>query len=757
MEPNRAMKNIVFTIIFMPLLFATAIARSQTIDSVDVLDYDLTIDLSNEAPFAGKAEITLQLTQPLTTMSLQLIGTVDSMFVNTTKVQNPLLDAIPVAGITPNTPFTITVHYHGRGYVESHGWGGFHFDHDMSYNLGVAFNENPHVIGRVMFPCRDNFTDKATYTIRLTTKTGWTSECGGIKQSCHIDTAGREHSVWRIDNPISTYLVSASQANFKKIHKTTAGYPLTLAFTTQDSANVAATFALLDSVVPMFERCFGPYRWGRIGYIATEKGSMEHVNNIALARNFMAAPTNSRGQSTIAHELAHAWFGNLVTCRTEADMWFNEGGASFCSEVARQSTHGREAATQYYQENLANVILTTHTTDGSYLPLSPMPHSLTYGSTTYDKGALVWHSLRGYLGETIFYNALIHLMRDKAFSTVDAFEVRDSLMSYTGVDLTDFFDFHVFSPGFVDNHIELDGDTLHIHQQTIGHNGVVASNIVPVRFVSGDGQYVDRRYFTSTKDTAVCIAELPFSPIYCLLDPECSVSDAATHASLTLHDESQTTCSVAYVIVRNPTLHNSIQVHIDHHFAPPLGLDTISGVIRTANRYWTINGDFDHTSGVGGRFLYSRTSGLDQGFYDNSATLDSVVLFYRSSSHDGWHIVSRQHSSNANGYFSATMLPGEYTLAVVDPSSQLSITDHQLPSTNCSLFPNPLHRGEALSITIPNSNTFSVTIFDCTGKKVWSKNVCRNRKKLHPHLHPGTYMVIIKNNFVSLHSKLIQL
>jgi hypothetical protein len=76
---------------------------------------------------------------------------------------------------------------------------------------------------------------------------------------------------------------------------------------------VSQTFALLDNVVPMFEQCFGPYRWGRIGYIATPKGSMEHTNNIALVADFVSSMTEP-AQTTIAHELGHAWFGNLITC-----------------------------------------------------------------------------------------------------------------------------------------------------------------------------------------------------------------------------------------------------------------------------------------------------------------------------------------------------------------------------------------------------------------------------------------------------------
>ncbi len=744
--------KILFTLTL--LIASLSGAWAQTMDSVDVVDYDLTLDLSNGTPFAARAVLTVQLERPLAAMSLQLMGTVDSLTVDGVGVAEPDLAQIPVAGIAPHTPFTVVVDYHGRNYVESYGWGGFHFDNDMSYNLGVAFNEDPHCIGRAMFPCRDNFTDKATYTLRVTTRPGWTAECGGLKQSAAVDSAGRELSIWRIGWPTPTYLVSVSQANFRKIETTAGGYPLTLGFTTQDSALVAQTFRQMDTVVPMFERCFGPYRWERIGYIATLKGSMEHVNNIALARTMMASPMSPHGRITIPHEFGHAWFGNLVTCRTEADMWFNEGGASFTSEVAREATSGREAARDFYQENLESVLRTAHVNDGGYLALSPMPHSHTYGSTTYDKGALVWHSLRGYLGEEVFYAALQRLFGAKAFGTVDAYEVRDSLMAYTGVDLTDFFDFHVFTPGFVDYRLELAGDTLHVRQRGVGTDATPRTSRVPVTFVADDGQSEKRWLALGGSDTAIALSGLPFQPRYCLLDRDCELSDAATRGEKLLETRGRHGFASTHFTANAASINRPVMMYVEHHWGRPDGLDTIPGVVRGALRYWVIDGDFDHTDNIGGRFVYSRTDGLDAGFYDFPLTIDSVVLMHRWDSRSPWRCVSRNRTSPADGYFICVLQRGEYTLAVVD-TAVLSV--HRAETSAPTLFPNPLHRGEPLTFEVPVDGPFDVTILDASGRKIWGKRHCRKGRALHPDLPAGTYLVIIENKSVSLQSKLIQL
>ena len=730
-------------------------AQGQGQDSVDVLDYDVTLDLSNSTPFLGHAVLTMQLLRPCTNITLDLAGAVDSVKVagttQTTTSSGSQAFLLPTTGIAAGQPFTVQVWYHSNGYVESGGWGGMHFDNDMSYNLGVGFDTDPHVMGRAFFPCRDNFTDKATYTFRVKTKVGWTAECGGMLQSRTANDDGTESSVWRIEQQTPTYLVSVSQAAWKRLYDSIPSlygtYHATYGYLRPDSTRVRQVFAELDSVVPMFERCFGPYRWGRIGYIATNKGSMEHVNNIGLAYQAMNSMVEF-GQTTIAHELGHAWFGNLVTCETEADMWINEGGASFTSEVAMQSVHGREWSDDYYQRNLESVLRTAHVTDGGYRPLSPMPHNYTYGSTTYDKGWMVWHSLRGYLGDSLFYNAVQRLMNSCAFGNIDAYRLRDSLSLYTGVDLTDFFDFHVFSPGFVDYRVEYlgnfgcEGNHFYIQQQSVGTQQTLASHRVPLTV-----------YY--------------YDPAFCVLDRDNEFSDAATLGTLQLSSYTGTQAMpLAHMKVRAVDSLPTRRLYAEHHMAPAMG-EMPGGVVRKSNRYWVLRGTWVETDSVKGYFRFVRTgnsgssyANLDRGFYSKAATADSLGLFYRYNSTEDWRLVSRTREGDANeGWMVAeNIMPGEYTLAVVD-FDHLAINkpDPRTPQSEPNLFPNPLKQGEPLTVKVGSEMPFSVTIVDTDGRTVWHRDGCRDGQSLAPQLPAGTYIVTIENKQISLKSKLIQL
>ena len=758
----------------LALLLCGLIAQAQTADSVDVLHYNLQLDLSNGKPFRGDAVLTARLLRPCTSMGLNFVGTVDSIHVNGVRTTtNAILD-IPLTGITVGDTFTVAVHYRGNGYVESYGFGGFHFDNDMSYNLGAAFNEPLHSIGHAVYPCRDNYHDKATYTIHMKTKAGWSAECSGMLQGRTIDTNGCEYSTWIIEHPVSTYIVGVSQANYRRIEDTVAGYPLTIGYTTQDSATTRNVYALLGAVVPKFEECFGPYRWGRIGYIGTTMGSMEHVNNIALARQAMASVSQA-GQSTIAHELGHAWFGNLVTCQEEGDMWINEGGATFTSEVAREATHGRRASNATYQKNLDEVIRTAHHTDNSYLALHGMPHTYTYGSTTYDKGGLVWHSLRGYLGDSLFYASVRTLMERCAFGNIDAYRLRDSLSAYSGVDLTGFFDFHVFSPGFnnynvsfgpTDDYQTTNNISVTIRQNNRGTSNLMHHNRVPVTFISADGQRHKEWFSFAGTDTVITSHILPFEPSFCVLDLDCEISDAVTVDSIDIYGTSGTfPTDMAFFAVRGPSPEYLMRYYIEHHYTQAFDIDTVNGVLRPAKRYWVVRGNHAVNHGVTGRFRFIRQgyystdyTYLDEGFYSNGASRDSLALLWRPDDSQSWQVVSRRRAGNQNdGYLLCDDLrTGEYTLAIID-TNLLSIDNVHHTTTNSSpnLFPNPVHRGEPITIDADTDGPFSVIFIDAAGRTAWHRDACRNGEPMSPDLPAGTYTVKIENKNTTLQSKII--
>ncbi len=770
----------------LPLVLAIpqnrAFGQSAEADSIDVLHYDLTLDMGKtvDKQLRATAEITFRLTRDCPSVTFDLIcDSLSPVSVDGVETRgfaydrdNELL-TISAGGQAGDT-HVVTIPYVSNGYVESYGFGGLHMDNNIYYNLGAAFSAYPHVYGRGWYPCRDNFYDKATYRYTVTTKPGWRAICSGLRASETFDDDGSSTSVWELDYPIPTYISSIAAADWHVIEREYEGlygtYPAILGFTTHDSASVAATFDLLEEVVPMYERCLGPYRWERIGYVATTMGSMEHANNIGLVSQCMAT-TDTLCYTTICHELGHAWFGNLVTCAEEGDMWINEGGATFTEELAVEALWGKDAANDYYQDKLSTVLRSAHFDDAGWRSLSGMSQYYTYGTTTYQKGAMVWHSLRGYLGDSLFYDCMNRLFRNCAFGNLDAAQLRDSLMLYSGMDLTGFFDFHVYHPGFVDyaiERLEVEGNnaTLTLRQLLRGTDHYASGNRVPVTFFSSDWQRSEQlMVFDDSVATQTFV--LPFVAAFAVVDIDHQLSDACTDDTAQLSAKGLRHLNNSYckIMVGKATNEPHAWVHVGHHFAHPTG-EGQEGIMRLSNRYWKVSGNVPWEGNVTGRFLYNMGANgaagaafVDIDFYDRRATLDSLCLVYRADAQSAWQVVSRSRTTSStatSGYFTTRLFPGEYALAVID-SNLLAIGEmpQEAAERTLRLYPNPSFANEFTIDLGQYDKKFDVVILDSAGRKVLQKSNLHSGDRLHHQLSAGTYIVLIKNNFLSLQSQII--
>lgn len=714
-------------------------------DSVDVIDYTLTLDVDHQLSrnVVGCAEITLDLLAPCSTLDLDFqSGNIDSVIVNgvpsTFTFANSHI-SIPAQGLAGRQ--LIRIRYNTNGFVESYGFGGFHLGATIHYNLGIAFQMWPPSMGRTVFPCRDNFYDKATYHLTITSPLGWRSICSGTRMSEVVNEDGSTTSVWWLEKNTPTYLFSLALAEFHVIERTIpslyGNYPVTLGFTSHDSLSVVRAFNVLDTVVPMYERCFGPYRWDRIGYVSTPKGSMEHVNNIALVTHCMSS-MDEMCQSTICHELGHSWFGNLITCSDPQDMWFNEGGASFTSEVAFEAAYGRRHSDNYYNSQLESVLRTSHVLDEGIFPLHGIPSGVTYGSTTYDKGHTMWHSLRGYLGEEVFYNTLQMLFERNAFGSMDVYGVRDSLSQYSGTDLTDFFDFHVMNPGFVDYVVDSlrcvgTRATIALHQQLRHATQYCRSNRIPVTFF--DAQRNQHKVMLAFDGpNTIQSFDLPFEAAYAVVDYDREFSDAVTDGEASF--SSDTTLEEAHLFLRPKN--GSAYAHIAHHWTAPQGEMDVP-VSALAGRFWTISCSGE----IMARFKFSRgnASGvsspyLDLDFLTDMAQADSLCLLYRKDAGEKWRIISRQRrGSKDDGSIELNgLMSGDYALALCDPSQQG--IEEVATNANPFLSPNP---SKGLFKADLSEGRYGLRVYALSGSLVAEISHMEREVNLS-HLQAGTYV-----------------
>lgn len=719
------------------LLCHTAAAQNHFTDrdTIDVLHYNIQLDMGHHQPqhIQGHCDVTLRLLQPSNHVKLGLMSAnIHSILVNGTTANNWNYDnreiTVPITGATVNDTLCISVYYGSQGWVGTDG--GFWCLENMFYNLGEDRRIRPFSTGRSWYPCSDSVYDRATYTFGITAAPGWTAICSGEHDSTvlHADSSRTFH--YTLSHPASTYQIGINVAPYRVYNRTATGlygtYPVRIATLSFDSAQVSAGFNTLDRTLQLYEHLFGPYRWGTIGFSEAGPGAgMEHINNISMTFNQYDI------KYLIDHEFAHQWFGNLVTCAHLNDMWFNEGGATFADQMASLDGKPTAGDIQYFKSATLNQ--TPHNENGFH-PLYGMPNQYAFMHSTYYKGALVFHELNHLLGDSLFFNMMQTLLQQNAFSNMNSHQLRDTMSHYSNTDLTNFFNFHIFNPGFasysIDSMQTADGlTTLWLHQRLWHAPSYCTQANVPVTFFSTQGDTLTLR-IASTGRYAHAQFQLPFTPAFAIVDYYNRTVCATITETLHLSNTNTTTSSKTNFLVTPSVLNDNVDLHATLVYGTA-DEEPTPGIVRYYNRRWILNGNYSTNLHAKTGFYFGNNGPIyDNEFYLGSATKDSLRLLYRKNPSRPWQIrktaTIQTYSTPYSriDYMQYNGAPqGEYTLAVVDPTLLSTGSDDILPTSSTlphlSLSPNPAHSQATVAFTATAApGQCRLTLRNATGQQI---------------------------------------
>ena len=541
-----------FRILAALLLCLTALApaRAQQNDApaYDVEHYHIALDFSDmtKHKLEGEARITLRRLDDSDALVFDLLGPGATDVTHRGKklkfAQKEGRLTVELPGDFPKgDTTTLVVAYEGAPPDPSR-FGGVYFTDTMIYNLGVTIGDIPHNYGKVWFPCRDNFTDKATYSYRIAAPKGYKAVANGVLTDSVKQKDGGYVWAWQLDLPVPTYLASFAVARYVAVEDVYEGMereiPISIYVLPGQEADARASFANLKKGLAAFEEMFGPYVWPRVGYVAVTMagGAMEHATNVAYPQSFIDG--TDQHDRLWAHELSHSWFGNLATCASAGDMWLNEGFARYCEALYFERLKGEEAFRKYVQFFQSRVLRRTHIVDGGYFSVANVPQNITYGSTVYDKGAMTAHTLRYYLGEDRFFELIRQYLQAKKFGNATTEDFRKIMGMMEPDQLDNFFVGWVYSPGFPLyrlrrwNAAAANADSfrvaLHIQQQGIARGLMTRANRFDVLALAEDGREFRARVLQEAPDdSAVFVA--PFAPAAVLLDPDANIMDAGVN------------------------------------------------------------------------------------------------------------------------------------------------------------------------------------------------------------------------------------
>lgn len=762
-------------------------------DTIDVLNYNINLDMIHLSTHTISGYTTLQITPRTNNVSLIKLDllklNIDSIYFEnsllTTFTYNDTLIRINLPySINTDDTVLLRVYYHGIPQVDASGWGGFYFtgDSTFAYNLGVGFDAVPHNYGRVWFPCIDDFVDRATYDCYITVKNDKKAVCGGTLMS-ETDNGNNSRTFhWKIHSSIPSYLASVAVGNYVSVTDTFNGMlghiPINIYVRPSDTNSAKASFINLKQILAIFENRYGPYRWERVGYVGVpfDNGAMEHSTNIAYP--LFCINGNLTYESLYAHELSHQWFGDLTTCSTALDMWINEGWARYSESVYKELLYGTETYKQNVRLNHFDVIQSSHAIDNGYRAIYGIPDEYTYSTTVYDKGADVVHTMRKYLGDSVFFSVVKSMLNDYQFRDISSIGMRDYFSAQTGVNMNDFFQAWVFSPGFP--HFSI--DSFKVTQtspevkvrvwvrQRLNHAPDFAnSNRVEITFGKNNWQfYTDSIQFSGEFGSKKFV--LPFVPDFAMMDYNEKISDAITDMYKVIKATGIYDMTLSFFRAEVSSITDSALVRVEHNWVAPDPMKTPNPDIKRLSdyHYWKVDGIFPDNFAAKARFKYNRTVSSTIGSMDNillpvSASTDSLLLLYRPNAAADWSIThfSRLGPSVVGYLIVDTLRRGEYTFAVGTPYIA-NINKYNQPTNHLNVFPNPSNNSFTFSFDI-TENAFTdwqIKIYNALGNEVYSIDTGTKNATLiwnASGVLPGTYyaQLISEKGKISDKKKLI--
>ena len=647
---------------------------------------------------------------------------------------NDSILTIPIKMLSKGDSSELKIFYHGTPFNES--WGGWYRRSGYSFNLGVGFQSIPHNLGKVWHPCFDNFIERATYRVSIKADSNLKSVGSGILEK-EVSLGAYTTATWFLAQEIPTYLYGVAIADYVQILDTINGVygkmPVELYAKAKDVARIKSGFKNLDSAYKTFERRFGPYRWDRVGFSVTPNslGAMEHATNIAFPENAL------NDENTMAHELAHHWWGNLVTCESDRDMWINEGMSVFSEYLFLEDLYGLSSMNKEKESNLYQVVRRAHLLEDGYQPLSGVPRIHTYGIHTYRKGSIVAHNMRRYLGDSLFFSAATKTLEGFKFNYMGSFEFRSKMSSESGVSLNNFFDQWVFGRGMPDYQLYnwsskpttgLYSVKVSILQKLAGADVYFTNTPLKIRFYDANQNYWEReiRFNGILVDYDF---QFPVDIVHVELNPNYEISYATTSSRDTLFSaRAMNTANTDFNITVN-SISDTSKLRLESHWtAPHISVENMVRLgVRVSNtKHWYLHGfNGGSISMTGSTFYDGRNNQIDSGLIKYSE--DSLVLLHREVGkeweiYDDYQIVLGSPTDKQGAVIINKMKLGEYVLAERDTNINKSLLSNPsllAKQTKIKAYPNPANNEIMLEVNEELSDV-SILILDYWGREMQS-------------------------------------
>lgn len=408
----------------------------------DVRAYELELDwFPEDRRLEGVATIRALATQHLTAFNLDLVGfdvtavEVDGETASLERVDSELTitPAVPIAN---DAAFVVTVSYDGSP-VENDIFGppppgvasGWH-----TYDDYVAVFGEP-LSASTFHPANDHPSDKASFRYTISAPSGDYVAASGTLEST---TVNGDRSTWVYDSPDpqATYLTTILIGPFELVEagESASGIRIRNVIDSDLVATATPVLAPQADMMDAFEQLFGPYPYEEYGAAVIENGfggALETQTLSIFGADIIEATFIA--EAVVAHELAHQWFGNNVSVESWADLWLNEGFATY-SEVLWEEARDGSFDFDAWAKDLG------FQADGISSVIQPPPVGDLFNGGVYQRGALTLHALRIAVGDEVFFDILREWNVRFAGQSASTADFEALVAELSGTDQTELFD-----------------------------------------------------------------------------------------------------------------------------------------------------------------------------------------------------------------------------------------------------------------------------------------------------------------------------
>ncbi|WP_392353207.1 M1 family metallopeptidase [Pseudoalteromonas sp. PB2-1] len=264
----------------------------------------------------------------------------------------------------------------------------------------------------LFWPCKDHFADKAdSMRIRLTVPQGLSAVTNGVLQEVKPVGGNKQQFDWLLSVPASDYNIALNIGPYTRIqtdYTSVNGATVPIEFWSLKKNEQKARELIendLRQQVTFFEKMLGPYPWGgeKLGFVETPHLGMEHQTVNAYGKKYKRDPNGY--DWLLQHELAHEWFGNLMTHEKLNDAWLHEGFGFYMQPSYSLYKFGDAA----YKHSMYSAYLGLKNCEPVVLD-GQITSDQAFNSDIYGKGGWTLHTLRWLVGEDVFWQATRELL-----------------------------------------------------------------------------------------------------------------------------------------------------------------------------------------------------------------------------------------------------------------------------------------------------------------------------------------------------------